>query len=88
MADAIIKTVTKTVQKEEKEKVYTLTLSEPEAEVIRAIVGWTVGNTAVTYSKFTYSIYEALSSARVPMKSFTDFFKFDGQYIRALPLSK
>jgi hypothetical protein len=88
MANAIIKTVTKTVEKEEKEKVYTLTLSEPEAEVIRAMVGWTVGDTGSTYSKHTYSIYNALSSARVPVKSFKTFFKFDCGYIRALPLSK
>lgn len=88
MANAKIETITKTVEKKVEEKVYTLTLSEPEAEVIRAMVGWTVGETGSTYSKHTYSIYEALSSARVPMKSFKTFFKFDGGYIRALPLSK
>lgn len=88
MANAIIKTETKTVETEVKERVYTLTLSEQEAEVIRAMVGWTVGNTTDTYSKYTYPIYSALSSADVPVKSFNEFFNFDGVYIRSLPLSK
>jgi hypothetical protein len=88
MANAKIETVTKTVEKEIEEKVYTLTLSEDEAKVIRAFVGWVAGSPSNTYAKYTQPVFNALVDARVPMVGFNSFFKLDGPYLRALPIAK
>jgi len=66
MATAIAKVETKTVEKQVREKVYRLELTELEAKVLLYTVGSVGGDRRKSYRRETDNIFAALRTAGVP----------------------
>lgn len=74
MAKATVDTVTKTVEKEVREKVYVLTLSEAEAKAFFALTGGVDGNRVTTHNKHIWAARTALENAGIKNVWFSDHF--------------
>ena len=87
MAEAKVETVTKTVEKEVSEDVYTLKLNREEAQTLYTLLSNVGGNTGTTYNKYVYSIWDAIGSlGGIRFVTFRSRFSLDYNRIAAKPL--
>jgi hypothetical protein len=73
MATAVAKVETKTVEKEVREKVYKLELTELEAKVLLYLLGQVAGDRLTSYRRETSNIFAAMRVAGVPWHYATEY---------------